>query len=160
MEWISLCSGFLGVLDSKESTCNVGDLGLILGLGRSPGEGNGTYSSILAWRIPWKVEPGRLQSMGSQRIKYDCATFTFTFRETNFLTHLSPLHGFISTDFSGWSSHYFMLSNFNCSLLCTCFYLCFEMPFPLYTMFLKLYLENIHIVGMQSLYYTLMLLIC
>ena len=26
-----------------------------------------TYSSILAWRIPWTEEPGRLQSMGSQR---------------------------------------------------------------------------------------------
>ena len=32
---------FPGGLDSKESTCNVGDLGFILGLGRSPGEGNG-----------------------------------------------------------------------------------------------------------------------
>ena len=36
-----------------------GDLGLIPGLGRSPGEGNG-YSSILAWRIPWTEVPGRL----------------------------------------------------------------------------------------------------
>ena len=27
-----------------------------------------THSSILAWKIPWKEEPGRLQSMGSQRI--------------------------------------------------------------------------------------------
>ena len=27
-----------------------------------------TYSSILAWRIPWREEPGRLQSMGSQRV--------------------------------------------------------------------------------------------
>ena len=33
--------GFSGGSDSKESTCNVGDLGLIPGLGRSPGEGNG-----------------------------------------------------------------------------------------------------------------------
>ena len=33
--------GFPGGSDSKESTCNVGDLGLIPGLGRSPGEGNG-----------------------------------------------------------------------------------------------------------------------
>ena len=36
---------------AKESTCNVGDLGLIPGLGRSPREGN----SILAWSIPWIV---------------------------------------------------------------------------------------------------------
>ena len=30
-----------------------------------------TYSSILAWRIPWKKEPGGLQSMGSQRVGHD-----------------------------------------------------------------------------------------
>ena len=30
-----------------------------------------THSSILAWRIPWREEPGRLQSMGSQRVGYD-----------------------------------------------------------------------------------------
>ena len=33
--------GFPGSLDGKESACNAGDLGLIPGLGRSPGEGNG-----------------------------------------------------------------------------------------------------------------------
>ena len=33
--------GFPGGSESKESTCNVGDLGLIPGLGRSSGEGNG-----------------------------------------------------------------------------------------------------------------------
>ena len=30
-----------------------------------------THSSILAWRIPWMEEPGRLQSMGSQRVGHD-----------------------------------------------------------------------------------------
>ena len=30
-----------------------------------------TYSSILAWKIPWTEEPGRLQSMGSQRVGHD-----------------------------------------------------------------------------------------
>ena len=33
--------GFLGDSDNKESACNAGDPGLILGLGRSPGKGNG-----------------------------------------------------------------------------------------------------------------------
>ena len=33
-----------------------------------------THSSALAWRIPWREEPGRLQSMGSQRVRHDCAT--------------------------------------------------------------------------------------
>ena len=36
-----------------------------------------THSGILAWRIPWTEEPGRLQSMGSQRVGYN---FTFTFQ--------------------------------------------------------------------------------
>ena len=30
-----------------------------------------THSSILAWRIPWTEEPGRLQSTGSQRVEHD-----------------------------------------------------------------------------------------
>ena len=30
-----------------------------------------THSSILAWEIPWVEEPGRLQSMGSQRVGHD-----------------------------------------------------------------------------------------
>ena len=30
-----------------------------------------THSSILAWKIPWTEEPGRLQSMGSQRVEDD-----------------------------------------------------------------------------------------
>ena len=34
-------------------------------------EGTATHSSILAWRIPWTEEPGRLQSMGSQRVRHD-----------------------------------------------------------------------------------------
>ena len=34
-------------------------------------KGMATHSSILAWRIPWTEEPGRLQSMGSQRVGYD-----------------------------------------------------------------------------------------
>jgi len=33
-----------------------------------PGEGNGTHSSPLAWKIPWTEEPGGLQSMGSLRV--------------------------------------------------------------------------------------------
>ena len=30
-----------------------------------------THFSILAWKIPWMEEPGRLQSMGSQRVRHD-----------------------------------------------------------------------------------------
>ena len=41
-------------------------------------KGMATHSSILAWRIPWTEEPGGLQTMGSQRVGHDWATFTFT----------------------------------------------------------------------------------
>ena len=52
-----------GGSDNKESACNAEDPGLIPGSGRSPGEGNGDYSSTLAWRIPWTEETGGLISM-------------------------------------------------------------------------------------------------
>ena len=34
-------------------------------------KGMATHSSILVWRIPWTEEPGRLQSMGSQKVRHD-----------------------------------------------------------------------------------------
>ena len=55
----------------KESACNAGYLGLIPGLGRSPGEGNNYRCSILAWRIPHMEEPDRLQTMELQRVEHD-----------------------------------------------------------------------------------------
>ena len=60
--------GFPGGSVSKESTCNEGDLGLIPGLGRSPGGRQATRSSILAWRIPMAEEPDGLQSMGHKEL--------------------------------------------------------------------------------------------
>ena len=42
-------------------------------------KGMTTYSSILAWRIPWTEEPAELQSMGSQRVRHDWATNTHFF---------------------------------------------------------------------------------
>ena len=81
--------GFPGGSDGKESTCNAEDLGSIPGLGRpaqlvknlpamqetwvrflgreDPLEKEmATHFSILAWRIPWTEETGRLQSMMSK----------------------------------------------------------------------------------------------
>ena len=48
----------------------VRDTGSILELERSPGGGHGNPLSILAGRIPWTEEPGRLQSIGSQRVRH------------------------------------------------------------------------------------------
>ena len=63
--------GFPGGLEDKASAYNAGDLGSIPGWKRSPGEGNGNSLWYSCWKIPWKEEPGRLQSMGSQRVEHD-----------------------------------------------------------------------------------------
>ena len=61
---------FPGGSAGKESACNAGDLGLIPGLGRSPGERNGNplqYSCL----DNSMDEPGGLQSRVSQRVRHD-----------------------------------------------------------------------------------------
>ena len=61
----------------KNTPANAGDIrdaGSIPGLGRSPGGGQDDHSSILAWRITWTEEPGRLQTTGLQRVDMTEAT--------------------------------------------------------------------------------------
>ena len=65
-------------LSGKESANNAGDTGLISGLGRSPGEGNGrkgisTHSSSLAWKIPQRSLAG-YRPWGCRRVRHDLAT--------------------------------------------------------------------------------------
>ena len=60
-----------GGSDSKASVYDAGDLGSIPGLGRSLEKEMAIHSSILAWKIPWTEEPGRLQSMGSHSVGHD-----------------------------------------------------------------------------------------
>ena len=69
------------VLSNKESACNAGvagDTGSIPGSGRSPGGGHETHFSVLAWRIPWTEEPGRVESIGSQRVRHDWSDLAHT----------------------------------------------------------------------------------
>ena len=63
----------------KESACNAGDPGPILGWADPLEKGMATHTSILAWRISWTEDPGGLQSLGMQRLNR--ATNTFTFME-------------------------------------------------------------------------------
>ena len=56
--------GFPGGSDGEESACNAGDLDWEEPLKK----GMATHFSVLAWRIPWTEESGRLQSMGSQEL--------------------------------------------------------------------------------------------
>ena len=86
---------FPGGSAGKESTCNVGDPGSIPRLGRSPGKGNG-YPL-------WSGESYGLYSpWGSQRVRQDWVTFTFS---------LFPLSRNHHTDPQGWAlSNPFILS--------------------------------------------------
>ena len=54
----------------KASAYNAGDPGSILGWEDPLEKEMATHSSIFAWKIPWTEEPGRLQSMGSQRVRH------------------------------------------------------------------------------------------
>ena len=58
----------------KNPPANAGDIrdvSSIPELGRSPGVGMATHSSILAWRIPWTEEPDGLQTTGLHRVGHD-----------------------------------------------------------------------------------------
>ena len=88
----------------KNPLANAGDVrdgGSVPGLGDSLEEGMTTLSSILAWRIPWTEEPGRLHSVGSDRVGHDWSDLAHTHRlgiaqvNTHCSVNLSPVG-------SGW----------------------------------------------------------
>ena len=88
--------GLLPVLPSvvKNQPGNTGDMVQSPRLGRSSGGGNGNplQYSILQYSLPWTEEPGRVQSMGSQRVGYDLPTHTNTFTlRVDFLAPSHPL---------------------------------------------------------------------
>ena len=65
---------FFTMWATNEAQANTGDIrdaGSIPGSGRPLKEGIATHSSILAWRIPWTEETGRLQSTGLQSVTQD-----------------------------------------------------------------------------------------
>jgi len=70
--WASLMAQLVG----KESTCNVGELGSIPVLGRSPGGGHGNPLQYSCLESPMDRGAGRLLSMGSQRDGHDWVTNT------------------------------------------------------------------------------------
>ena len=60
------------VKNSSANAGDTGDMGLSQGCWEDPlGEGTATHSSLLAWRSPWREEPGGLQSIGLQRVRHD-----------------------------------------------------------------------------------------
>ena len=66
--WELLQGGLPGGSDSEESTYNAGGLASVLGQEDALEEGLETHSRIPAWGVPWKEEPGGLQSEGSQGV--------------------------------------------------------------------------------------------
>ena len=78
------CSG-------KESTCQCRRQGLISGSGRPPGVENGTYSSILAWKIPQTNVLGGIQSTESQRVRRDWAAEHVCVNIIVFINHLCQM---------------------------------------------------------------------
>ena len=55
----------------KNPLVNAGDVGLIPGWKDALEKEMAIYSSTIAWKIPWTEEPGKLQSMGLQRVRRD-----------------------------------------------------------------------------------------
>ena len=101
--------GLPGGLDSKESTCNVGDLGLIPGLGRSPGGGHDNplqYSLLenphgqrsLVGYSPW----GRKELDMTEWLKYMCYSNILT---PTFVLHLDPQLNILDDTASPYSSY-------------------------------------------------------
>ena len=62
------------------------------------------HSSTLAWKIPWMEEPGGLQSMGSQRVGYDCATSLSLFTVVHWRRKWQPTPVFLPGESHGQTS--------------------------------------------------------
>ena len=67
---VGIKEGFPGGSEGKESACNAGDLGSVLGLGRSPGEANAYIFQYSCLGIPWTEESGGVESLMSQRVRH------------------------------------------------------------------------------------------
>ena len=100
----------------KESTCSAGDLALIPGWEEPLEKGMAPYPKSLAWRIPWTEEPGRLQSMGSQRVGHDL----------HFLNILAVFWIVYSVSHCGFNMHFSWLL----MKLSTVSYVCWQFGFP------------------------------
>ena len=59
------------------------------------------YSSTLAWKIPWMEEPGRLQSMGSLRVRHDWATSLSLFTFLHWMRKWQPTPVFLPGESQG-----------------------------------------------------------
>ena len=93
-----------------------------LGWGNPLEKGMATHSSILTWRIPWTEEQGRLQSMGSQRVRNDWAKFTFSFksryRQNIYMSRMYSDAGTLSMKCKGTERDFMLMLGFLCLVSC------------------------------------------
>ena len=93
VNWFTF-AGFPGGSVGKESTCNAGnagDLSLTPWVGKVPWRREWqTHSSILAWRIPWTEEPGRLKPIVSHRVRHNWSDWAHTHIHFCYLTLFCP----------------------------------------------------------------------
>ena len=68
------------------------------------GKAMAPHSSTLAWKIPWMEEPGRLQSMGSLRVRHDWATFLLLFTFMHWRRKWQPTPVFLPGESQGQGS--------------------------------------------------------
>ena len=83
--------GFPGGASGKEPACHCRRhkrCGFDLWVGKQEEEGMAIHSSILAWRIPWREEPGRLQSIGLQRVGHDWSNLVCTHTVSSTSIHI------------------------------------------------------------------------
>ena len=66
--------------------------------------GMAPHSSTLAWKIPWMEEPGRLQSMGLQRVRHDWAASLSLFTFMHWRRKWQPTPVFLPGESQGWRS--------------------------------------------------------
>ena len=112
--------GFPGGSDTKESAHSVGDLGLISGLRRSPGEGNGYPLQYSCLENSRDRGPSGLQFMDLQRVRDDWATNNFIFNHNfhcsfSVFRHLWWFHLFDSVNGIKWMSVYTLLCLHKCT---------------------------------------------
>ena len=62
------------------------------------------HSSTLAWKIPWMEEPGRLQSMGSLRVRHDWVTSLSLYTFVHWRRKWQPTPVFLPGESQGWGS--------------------------------------------------------
>ena len=87
--WLPYIYGFQGGASDKEPAYNEERRVWSQGQEDPLEEGMATHSSIVAWRIPWTEEPGRLQSTGSQRVGHDWSDLAqHTHTHTHTHTHV------------------------------------------------------------------------